>query len=153
MYKHILFPHDGSKLSTEAATECIAIAKCIGASITAIQVVRPPLFLEVEAPRDLRREIHRRFKELGQGSTNGELAELQRHAKEKGVEWSTIVLLGTKPSRDIVDHARSVGCDLIVMASHGRSVIDALLHGSETMKVLHHCKIPVLVLRPGCRHT
>ena len=47
----------------------------------------------------------------------------------------------------IIDVAHERGCDLIVMASHGRRGISALLIGSETNKVLTHSKLPVLVSR------
>jgi nucleotide-binding universal stress UspA family protein len=51
------------------------------------------------------------------------------------------------PYRAIIDTAESKGCDLIVMASHGRHGISAIVLGSETVKVLTHCNIPVLVHR------
>jgi nucleotide-binding universal stress UspA family protein len=47
----------------------------------------------------------------------------------------------------IIDTAKSKGCDLVVMASHGRHGISAVVLGSETVKVLTHSKIPVLVHR------
>ena len=47
----------------------------------------------------------------------------------------------------ILDHARNQGCDLVVMASHGRRGVSALLLGSETQKVLTHSELPVLVVR------
>ena len=147
MYKHILFPHDGSTSSKKAATECIGIAKCLGASISAIHIIRPPFFYEDDAPRDLRREIDRRFEALTQAGAYGPLAELQTYAEENGIEWTTTVVMGVKPYRDIVDHAMKTGCDLIVMASHRRAGFHAWLHGSQTTEVLSHCHIPVLVLR------
>jgi hypothetical protein len=51
------------------------------------------------------------------------------------------------PGLAIIDTAESKGCDLIVMASHGRHGISAIVLGSETVKVLTHSKIPVLVHR------
>jgi len=47
----------------------------------------------------------------------------------------------------IIDAASARGCDLIVMASHGRRGVSAVVLGSETVKVLTHSKIPVLVYR------
>ena len=47
----------------------------------------------------------------------------------------------------IVDHAKAQSCDLIVMASHGRRGVSALLLGSETTRVLVHCEVPVLVVK------
>jgi nucleotide-binding universal stress UspA family protein len=146
LYRHILLPLDGSSSSKKAAIECIQVAKCLGASIRAIQIIRPPLFFEDEAPQDLRREVEARFEALAQPGAHGPLAELQRYAEENGVEWTTTVMLGVKPYRDIVDHAMKAGCDLIVMGSHRRSGFHAWLHGSQTRKVLSRCHIPVLVL-------
>jgi nucleotide-binding universal stress UspA family protein len=51
------------------------------------------------------------------------------------------------PYRAIIRMAEDHVCNLIVMASHGRGGVSALLLGSETMKVLHHSNIPVLVVR------
>ncbi|MCJ7838328.1 MAG: universal stress protein, partial [Burkholderiales bacterium] len=51
------------------------------------------------------------------------------------------------PFEAIVDAAKKKKCDLIVMASHGRRGLSALVLGSETHKVLIHSKIPVLVCR------
>jgi nucleotide-binding universal stress UspA family protein len=64
-----------------------------------------------------------------------------------GVECETIQVEHEHPYQAIIDTADSKGCDLIVMASHGRRGISAIVLGSETVKVLTHCKIPVLVYR------
>jgi nucleotide-binding universal stress UspA family protein len=52
------------------------------------------------------------------------------------------------PYLAIIDIAAKKSCDLIVMASHGRRGISAVVLGSETAKVLTHSSIPVLVVRP-----
>jgi nucleotide-binding universal stress UspA family protein len=58
-----------------------------------------------------------------------------------------VVRVGSKPYELIIAAADAHGCDLIFMASHGRSGVSALLLGSETQKVLAHSRIPVLVYR------
>src|SRR4029077_18228117 len=63
------------------------------------------------------------------------------------VECETIQVEHEHPYQAIIDTADAKGCDLIVMASHGRHGISAIVLGSETVKVLTHCKIPVLVHR------
>jgi hypothetical protein len=68
-------------------------------------------------------------------------------AKAAGVACEAIQVEGEHPYQAIIDTAASKWCDLIVMASHGRRGIAALLLGSETVKVLTHSKIPVLVHR------
>jgi nucleotide-binding universal stress UspA family protein len=60
---------------------------------------------------------------------------------------NTVKLEDEHPDHAIIDTAGSKGCDLIVMASHGRHGISALVLGSETIKVLTHSNIPVLVHR------
>jgi nucleotide-binding universal stress UspA family protein len=58
-----------------------------------------------------------------------------------------VVVVGDSPHEAIIENAGKRNCDLIVMASHGRRGLDAVLLGSETVKVLTHTKIPVLVVR------
>ena len=61
------------------------------------------------------------------------------------VSSETVHIEHEHPYRAIIDTAKSNGCDLIVMASHGRHGISAIVLGSETVKVLTHYIIPVLV--------
>lgn len=68
-------------------------------------------------------------------------------ARASGVACDTVQIEHEHPYRAIIDTARSKGCDLIVMASHGRRGVSAIVLGSETVKVLTHSKIPVLVDR------
>lgn len=149
MYRHILLPLDGSTSSKRAALECIGIARCLGAAITAIQIVRPPMFLEDESPQHVRRELDARYEALTQDGLRGPHAELQKHAEDNGIEWTSALVLGVKPYKEIVEQARKRGCDLIVMASHRRPSFQAWLHGSQTVSVLTHCEVPVLVLCGG----
>ena len=68
-------------------------------------------------------------------------------AKENGVSCDCISETSSYCDAVIVETAEKRGCDLIMMASHGRRGVQALLIGSETTKVLTHSKIPALVLR------
>jgi len=68
-------------------------------------------------------------------------------AQAAGVACETVQVEHEHPYRAIIHTADSKGCDLIVMASHGRHGVSAIVLGSETVKVLTHCKIPVLVHR------
>jgi nucleotide-binding universal stress UspA family protein len=85
-------------------------------------------------------------------------ARMQKHAEKtlgavadaaraEGVACEMVQVEHEHPYQAIIDTAVSKGCDLIVMASHGRHGISALVLGSETVKVLTHSKIPVLVHR------
>jgi nucleotide-binding universal stress UspA family protein len=66
-------------------------------------------------------------------------------AKQAGVSCDTIQVENEQPYKAIIATAADRGCDLIVMASHGRSGLSAVVLGSVTNKVLTHTKIPVLV--------
>jgi nucleotide-binding universal stress UspA family protein len=70
-------------------------------------------------------------------------------ASGAGVAAKALHVYHRDPYAAILDAARAEGCDLIVMASHGRRGLAELLLGSETVKVLTHSEIPVLVYRRG----
>jgi nucleotide-binding universal stress UspA family protein len=138
VYTHILIPTDGSELAGKAVQHGIALAKLIGAKVTMLTVLPPEMVTDDSQMNEIRK------------------ARLQRHAEEMlgavarqaaGVACETIQVEHEDPYRAIIDAADSKGCDLIVMASHGRRGISAIVLGSETHKVLTHCRIPVLVYR------
>ena len=75
------------------------------------------------------------------------LAGLTRLAKDQGVSAEGHWAFTNNPYEGIIETAKARGCDLIVMGSHGRSGMKALVLGSVTNKVLTHCQTPVLVCR------
>jgi nucleotide-binding universal stress UspA family protein len=75
------------------------------------------------------------------------LEQVKMAAEAAGVACETVREVHDQPYRAIIDSAHAFSCDLIVMASHGRRGLSALLLGSETIKVLTHSTIPVLVYR------
>jgi nucleotide-binding universal stress UspA family protein len=148
MYQHIMLPYDGSDLSQKAVKQGIALAKATGAKMTVITVIVPfhtgitspvtsEIVHELEKGRD--EEAKKRVAKLHAG-----VASL---AKSGGVQCESVIAMGGNPYEQIIAKAKKLKCDLIVMASHGRRGLDALLIGSETAKVLTHSKIPVLVVR------
>jgi len=146
MYKHILVPTDGSKLSTKAIKTAARLAKISGARLTGLSVMPPnpmPIYAESVsygiAPRN--------YKEIKERVAKKALAVVKIEAETSGIQGSTLALTADQPWRAIISAARSKHCDLIVMASHGRSGLSAMLLGSETSKVLTHSKVPVLVCR------
>jgi nucleotide-binding universal stress UspA family protein len=146
MYKHILVPTDGSKLSTKAIKTAARLARLSGARLTGVSVMPPnprPIYSESVtygiAPRN--------FKEIQEKAAKKALAVVKIEADTAGIEVSTVSITADQPWRAIISTARARRCDLIVMASHGRGGLSALLLGSETAKVLTHSKIPVLVCR------
>lgn len=149
MYKHIMLPVDGSDLSRKAETECIAFAKSVGARVTALHVVsRYHLHIQPwAAPRSIHERIEKEHEDEAKEIARKMLSEVQKRAQSAGVKCDSAVVVGDNPYEEIIDSAMKGQCDLIMMSSHGRRGIDAVLLGSETAKVLVHSKIPVLVVR------
>ena len=75
------------------------------------------------------------------------LSEIAEMAKASNVPCRTKRVRHSAPFQAILDIAAAEACDLIVMGSHGRSGIEAMVLGSVTQKVLAHATIPVLVSR------
>jgi nucleotide-binding universal stress UspA family protein len=139
MYRHILIPTDGSELAEHGMAHGMALAKFLGAKASVIFVVEP--FPEMTG-RYL--ETVARYAELRKEQATSVLDRAAKAAKEAGLSCETIQAEG-QPHRAIIAAAEDKGCDLIVMSSHGRSGLSALLLGSVTNKVLTHAKTPVLV--------
>ena len=144
MYKHILLPTDGSELSKAAMKHGIDLAKAIGARVTAL-VVSTPLNSLVVDPSVVSGALDQ-YKALVAEQTAKYLDNIRSNAREAGVDCGTLCVEHDKPYEAIVDTANSQGCDLVVMASHGLRGMSAIL-GSETLKVLTHTSVPILVYR------
>ncbi len=150
MYKHILIPTDGSVLSTTAVTEGLKFAKSINAKVTCVHVL-PHFHALQEVDEGLRASIDRLTESLHKPDAEEHarkvLAPVSALAENQGVACATMQVTHNLPYQAIIDTAKNSGCDLILMASHGRTGVEAVLLGSETTKVLTHTKIPVLVVR------
>lgn len=144
LYKHILLPTDGSELSKAAMRHGIALAKAIGAKVSAL-VVSTPLASLVVDPAAASAALEQ-YKVLVATQTAKYLDSIRNEAAEAGVACSALCVEHDKPYEAIVDTAKNNGCDLVVMASHGLRGVSAIL-GSETLKVLTHSAVPILVYR------
>jgi nucleotide-binding universal stress UspA family protein len=144
LYKHILLPTDGSELSKAAMRHGIALAKAIGAKVSAL-VVSTPLTSLVVDPTAASAALEQ-YKVLVATQTAKYLDSIRNDAAEAGVACSALCVEHDKPYEAIVDTAKNNGCDLVVMASHGLRGVSAIL-GSETLKVLTHSAVPILVYR------
>jgi nucleotide-binding universal stress UspA family protein len=148
MYKHILVPTDGSRLSTRAIRTAAKLAKSFGARLTGVFVL-PPYVPPVygEAVIYVPEVTPKRYKEITAREAKKALAAIEIEAGAAGVEFKTLAVTADQAWQGIIRTARAKRCDLIVMASHGRRGLTGLLLGSETTKVLTHSKTPVLVCR------
>jgi len=147
MYKRILVATDGSTLSKKAVTNAIELAASCSAELLALKVVPryPQAYFEGSIP--LSGEEVARVEKQWAESAQQQLASVEKSAKAKSVSAKTLVIKSDVVSDAIVAAAKKHKADLIVMASHGRKGIKRLLLGSETLQVLTHSHIPVLVLR------
>ncbi len=134
MYRHLLLPMDGSA-SSESSARCGAqLARQLNARITALHVQSPARSrADGTPPHD-------------EAASHGMLDYARRVAQAAGVQCDVVCERGEHPYQVIVDSAQRLGCDLIVMASHRRGTLEALLFGSQTQQVLARCGLPVLVV-------
>jgi nucleotide-binding universal stress UspA family protein len=148
MYTHIMLPLDGSELSLKAVEEGFALAKALGSKVTVITVVSP-YHTGVTAPftSGLVHEIEKSHDVEAKKAAQKLHADVAARAKAAGIQCESLVSFGDSAYVQIIDNAEASKCDLILMASHGRRGLDGFLLGSETVKVLTHSKIPVLVVR------
>ena len=145
MFKHILLPSDGSPLSEAAMRKGIQFAKTINARVTGFCVA--PELRHFGFDADIGPEFRKQAAAAIQAEVAKNLLAIEKAAKEAGVPCDTFCEISDHPYEMIVKVAEKRGCDLIMMASHGRRGVRGLLVGSETQKVLTHSKIPVLVYR------
>jgi nucleotide-binding universal stress UspA family protein len=148
MYRHILIPTDGSELSHKAVRHGISLAKAVGAKVTAVTVEASFNVYDVPSSRMYQMSgAFAEYSEHAKAHAGKILSAVAEAARAAGVACETVQLEQDHPHEAIIAAAEQRGCDLIVMASHGRSGIAAVVLGSVTNKVLTHTAIPVLVCR------
>ena len=148
MFKHILLPTDGSKLSDRAVQRGLELAETLGARVTALHVIPEFRMMADESfvlPNSV--DLKRRYDKESKARADKMLAKIGERAAAAGVKFEALAINADVPYEQIIETAKKRKCDLIMMASHGRRGLSGLLLGSETSKVLTHSKIPVLVVR------
>lgn len=149
MYKNILVATDGSDVAARAVDQAIALAKALGAKLSAVTVTEPTAVVgggyagiagTIVYPLP---ELMKAQEETAQAI----LAAVSKTAAAAGIEVTTSVVSESFPAEGITGKAAEIGADLIVMGSHGRRGIGRLLLGSQTSNVLAQSTIPVLVTR------
>ena len=147
MYHNILIATDGSMLAGKAVSHGLGLAKSVGAKVTAVIVETP--FNVFGVPESRARELSKEFAAHAAAikrHANKVLGDVAEAAKQAGVSCDTVQAEDEQPYQAIIKTAKAKGCDAIIMASHGRSGISAVLLGSVTNKVLAHTDIPVVVV-------
>ncbi|MBF9232665.1 universal stress protein [Microvirga alba] len=145
MYTNILIATDGSSLASHAVDQGLKLAKALGAKVCFLTVSERFHVFSLDA--DQLEETSATFSHHMKEQALRTLSEAGAMAEAIGVDAAKVHSEDDEPYQAIIRTAEVRRCDLIVMASHGRRGVSALLLGSETMKVLTHSKIPVLVVR------
>ena len=146
MFKNILIPTDGSELSRRAVQTAVELAKLHQARLVGIHVI-PDYHLLIAYEGAFDPVTEERIEEEAKTRAEAYLAFIRSAAQEAGVPCETVCDTSDHPYDAILKTANARKCDLIVMTSHGRKGLAAMLLGSETRKVLAHGRIPVLVVR------
>jgi len=150
MFKHLLLPADGTELSERAVEAGLELAKAIGAKVTAAHVVSyrhlSPFNFDgsvLAIDERVQKQVEECFQSMGEKC----LEHVEAATKKAGIAFDRALSENDDVWKGILDMAEKKHCDLIVMTSHGRHGISAVVLGSETNKVLIHSKIPVLGYR------
>jgi nucleotide-binding universal stress UspA family protein len=150
MYKHILIPTDGSKLSQQSAETGVRLAKALGARVTAFFAAPPATPIIYKAMLPVGYTTPEEHERMSRKAAQAYLGAIEEAARAAGVRCESLSVTSDFPADAILAAAAKRRCDLIFMASHGRRGLRrASLLGSETQKVLSQAPVPVLVHRAG----
>jgi nucleotide-binding universal stress UspA family protein len=145
MYKHILIATDGSDLAGKAVTQGLELAQALKAKATAVFVTeswatKVPGEMAFGFPID-------EYEKSCADNAKAILGSVGELANKAGVIFDTKHVRDQFPADGIIATAKDAGCDLIVMASHGRRGLSRLLLGSQANQVVTHSGVPVLIIR------
>ncbi len=149
MTRTLLIAIDGSELSERAMTHGVGLAAATGASVLVVNIVQPmpslggrdEMFAGEPPP------IRKAAVDYLMAESRRALDAAARIAAKASVPCRTRQVEHDQPWRAILDIAQDEGCELVVMATHGRSGFSAIMLGSQTSKLLAHADRPVLVCR------
>lgn len=144
MTSRVLVATDGSPRSQKAIEIAVGIAKGLGASLLGCTATPPYPY---HGMGDTLPGGEAQYQAAAGAAAADRLSDIERAAGAAGVPCATLIMELQHPHRAILQAAQENDCELIVMASHGRSEVSALFIGSETQKVLAFADRPVLVVR------
>lgn len=148
MYKHILIATDGSELAAKGLEQGLALAKPLGAKVTVLTVTEPLQARAAQAALSAGvRDPAGSYDQAIEASMKERFATIEQKAADHGIQVELMHEIDEYPAEAIVRSAKLLGCDLIVMSSHGRRGARRLILGSQTSEVVTSTTIPVLVIR------
>jgi nucleotide-binding universal stress UspA family protein len=147
MFKNILIPTDGSPLSQKAVVQGVALAKSVGAKVTAFFAAPPATPIVYRDHLPVGYATPGEHEEMIRKTAAKYLGVVERAAKQAGISCESVHVTSDYPEEGILKVAQKKKCDLIVMATHGQGGLRGMFIGSVTQKVLNQAKIPVMVFR------
>ena len=145
MYKHILIATDGSELAGKAVAAGFGLARELGAQVTVVTVTEPwTAFVTGEAAYGFPVD---EYEKSAEQSASRILSGAAKLARKADIRCTTVHTKDQYPAEGILAIAHKKGCDLIVMASHGRRGLERLILGSQAVKVVTQSIVPVLICR------
>ncbi len=149
MYRNILIATDGSDLSERGVEQGLALAKALGSKAVFVSVTELlPSFGIVAAAEWAASPIaFEEYREAVTKAATDILTKAKIKAEAAGVAIETVHVENQSPAQGVVDVARQKGCDLIVIASHGRRGVNKLILGSQAAEVLSLSPVAVLVVK------
>ena len=144
MFQRILVPTDGSDITAKAVSTAISLAKSLGAKVYTISVKEP---FPYSAISEMQPTPPQEFFDAQERIAAKRVQTVVDSCKAASLPCEAHTVEALHPWEAIIDHAKRQECDLVVMASHGRRGVAALLLGSETQKVLTHSQVAVLIVR------
>jgi nucleotide-binding universal stress UspA family protein len=147
MFKNILIPTDGSALSEKAVAHGVALARALGAKVTAFFAAPPATPIVYRDHFPVGYATPAEHGEMIEKAAAKYLETVERAAKKARVPCESVHVTSDYPEEAILKTAQRKKCDLIVMATHGQGGLRGVFIGSVAQKVLNQSKIPVLVLR------
>jgi len=147
MYTHILISTDGSKLAQKGVDHGLSLAKALGSKVTIITATEPfPVPTGAAAwvvtPNDIAGYAASQKKEAEEL-----LASVGSAAEKMGIKVDTVHVPNARAAGAILETAQRSGCNLIVMASHGRRGVKRVLLGSQAAEVVSSSAVPVLIVK------
>lgn len=141
LFKHILIPFDGSVSSRKALDVALAMAKAFGAKISLLSVEEHvPHFAgdigEVKEEKEWQNDYFARAQR-----------EAREIAKLQGMDFDRADILVGHPAQSIINHAKAIKSDLIILGHSGRSGVWANFLGSAAEKVSRHAHCSVVIVR------
>ncbi|MFH1740143.1 MAG: universal stress protein [bacterium] len=141
--KKILYATDFSRHGTHGFRYAITLSKCFQARMVIFHAITLPPTIPADPTGGVALADY--FEELEEES-KARLQEMLDEARKHGVEAETLLVDGA-PHKTVLQEAKRLGVDLIVVGTHGRTGVEHLLLGSTAEKIVRQSPVPVLVVR------